>query len=216
MYIPKANEEKRVPVMHELMTAHPLAALITMNASGLIASHVPLVLEDNGSQFGMLKGHLSRANTQWKDTTLAVHALAIFAGAQHYITPSWYPAKQEHSKVVPTWNYAVVHAYGPIQWIEEPDWLMNHLAALVDTHEAAFAKPWKMTDSSADYIQSQVKGIIGFEIPIHRLEGKWKVSQNRDRSDKQGVVKGLAALNTSESQAMSDLVEEALWAIETK
>jgi transcriptional regulator len=216
MYIPKANEETRVPVMHALMTAHPLASLVTMNTSGLIASHIPLVLEGNGSEFGLLKGHLSRANTQWKDTTLAVHALAIFAGAQHYITPSWYPAKQEHGKVVPTWNYAVVHAYGPIKWIEEPDWLMNHLTALVDTHEAAFAKPWKMSDSPASYIQSQVKGIVGFELPIQRLEGKWKVSQNRDRSDKQGVIEELATLNTSESLAMSNLVEEALRATETE
>ena len=206
MYIPKANEEKRLPVLHELMTAHPLATLITLNASGLIASHIPLVFEADGSEFGMLRGHISRANTQWRDGDSSVETLAIFAGPQHYITPSWYPAKAEHGKVVPTWNYAVVHAYGPLSWIEDPVWLMAHLETLTSIHEGQFSQPWKVGDAPADFIQALAKGIIGLELPITRLEGKWKVSQNRSMEDREGVAHGLAALDSPESLAMRTLV----------
>lgn len=208
MYIPKANEEKRIPVMHQMIVAHPLATLVTMGASGLFASHIPMVLEDDGSPFGVLKGHISRANTQWRDLSPTVDALAIFAGPQHYISPNWYPEKAEHAKVVPTWNYAVVHAYGPLRVIEDDVWLMAHLKSLTGQHEAASEIPWKVTDAPADYIQSLSRGIVGLELPIQRLEGKWKVSQNRSERDRQGVADGLQKLDTAESFAMKKLVEQ--------
>jgi transcriptional regulator len=207
MYSPRANQENRIPVVHKLMEDQTFASLITMGASGLFASHIPMVLHRDGTSFGRLRGHLSRANQQWKDFSPTVEALAIFSGPQHYITPSWYPEKQQTSKVVPTWNYAVVHAYGYLKVIEDSEWLMAHLESLVTVHEAELAAPWKIEDAPADYIASQVKGIVGLEMVIERLEGKWKVSQNRSEQDRQGVAEGLAELDTAESLAMKALVE---------
>lgn len=206
MYIPNANKEDRIPVLHNFMQDQPFASLITMGSSGLFASHIPMVLEQNGPM-GQLRCHISRANTQWRDFTPDIQALVIFAGPQHYITPSWYPEKQETAKVVPTWNYVVVHAYGHLKVIEDPEWLRSHLASLTNQQEAAFPAPWKIEDAPADYIASQIKGIIGLEMTIDRLEGKWKVSQNRSEHDRIGVAKGLAELNTTESLTMKDLVE---------
>jgi transcriptional regulator len=207
MYIPKANEERRVPVMHELISAHPLGSLITMGASGLIASHIPMVLENDSSEFGVLKGHISRANPQWTDFTPSVDALAIFAGDQHYISASWYPGTQEHGKEVPTWNYAVVHAYGTLRLVEQEQWLLAHLATLTDIHEASSERPWKVSDAPVDFIKALLNGIIGLELPIRRLEGKWKVSQNRSERDRRAVVDELTRLGTPESLAMRDLVK---------
>jgi transcriptional regulator len=206
MYIPRANKEDRIPVLHKLMEEQPFASFVTVGSSGLFASHIPMVLEQNGA-LGRLKGHLSRANTQWRDYTPSVQALAIFSGPQHYITPTWYPEKQETGKVVPTWNYVVVHAYGYLKVIEDRDWLMTHLQSLVNIHEADSPVPWKVGDAPADYIASQVKGIVGLEMAIERIEGKWKVSQNRSEQDRKGVARGLAELNTTESLAMKALVE---------
>lgn len=209
MYIPRANEEKRVPVMHRLIKAHPLAALVTMGSTGLFASHIPMVLEDDGSEFGILKGHVSRANTQWKDFTPSVDALAIFAGPHHYISASWYPGKYEDGEEVPTWNYAVVHASGSLTLREDALWLMAHLVSLTDEHESRSAIPWKVSDAPEEFVQTQLKGIIGFELPIRRLEGKWKVSQNRNERDRSAVAQSLDELGTSESRAMKKLVERA-------
>jgi transcriptional regulator len=208
MYIPRANQETRIPVIHKLMDEQPFASLVTMGAAGLFASHIPMVLDRDGTEFGRLKCHLSRANRQWRDFTPESEALAIFSGPQHYITPSWYPEKQESGEVVPTWNYAVVHAYGHLRVIKDNDWLMAHLERLVTTHEAALPVPWKIEDAPEDYIASQIKGIVGLEMVIERLEGKWKVSQNRSEQDRAGVAKGLAELGTTESLAMKALVDK--------
>jgi transcriptional regulator len=207
MYIPRVNKEERIPVLHKLMEDQPFASLITVGSSGLFASHIPMVLEQNGA-LGQLRGHISRANTQWRDYTAAIEALAIFSGPQHYISPSWYPEKQETGKVVPTWNYVVVHAHGHLKVIEDGEWLMAHLQRLTSIHEAQSAIPWKISDAPADYVASQIKGIVGLEMDIARLEGKWKVSQNRSAEDRKGVVQGLSELNTTESLAMKLLVEE--------
>jgi transcriptional regulator len=206
MYIPRANKEERVSVLHKLMKDQPFASLITVGSTGLFASHIPMVLEQNGAM-GQLRGHISRANTQWRDYTPSVEALAIFSGPQHYITPNWYLEKQETGKVVPTWNYVVVHAYGCLKVIEDGEWLMTHLASLTNIHEADSPVPWKIGDAPADYIAALTKGIVGLEMTIERLEGKWKVSQNRSEQDRDGVAKGLAELNTSESLEMKALVE---------
>jgi len=207
MYIPRHNEENRVPVMRGLMVSHPLATLVTLGTSGLFASHVPMLLEDDGSQFGVLRCHISRANTQWRDYSPTVDALAIFAGHQHYITPTWYPGTKEHGKEVPTWNYVVVHAYGPLKVIHDEQWLLTNVEKLTNIHEAGSPVPWKVSDAPADFIRSQLRGIVGLEIPIRRLEGKWKVSQNRTERERNGVMEGLEKLNTPESLAMKALVD---------
>ena len=209
MYIPKANEENRVSVMQALMVSQPLATLVTLGASGLFASHIPMIFEDDGSEFGLLKGHISRGNAQWHDFVPTVDALAIFSGHQHYISPNWYPGKIEHGKEVPTWNYAVVHAYGSLKAIEDEQWLLTFLNRLTDVHEASSPVPWKVSDAPADFIQTLLHGIVGLELPIRRLEGKWKVSQNRTEEERKGVIEGLAKLDTNESRAMKALVEEA-------
>lgn len=206
MYIPKFNEETRLDVMHALIETQPLATLVTMSNSGLIATHLPMVLARSEGPHGTLRGHLSRANSQWRNLNPSIEALAIFSGAHHYISPSWYPEKAEDGKVVPTWNYAVVHAYGPLKIIEDPAWLLSHLNTLVTQHESSFPTPWKTSDAPSDYIASQIKGIVGLELPITRIEGKWKVSQNKSERTLHAVEQGLEDLNTPEALAMRDLI----------
>lgn len=206
MYIPKFNEETRVEVLHGLIGSQPLATLVTMGASGLIATHLPMVLSPGENAPDILRGHVSRANPQWRELDASVEALAIFAGTEHYITPSWYPEKFEDGKVVPTWNYAVVHVYGSVRLVEDPGWLLTHLKSLTAQHESAFARPWAVTDAPEDYIASQLRGIVGIEIPVRRMEGKWKVSQNKSEQTRESIEKGLEDLGTPASVAMRDLV----------
>ncbi len=206
MYIPRFNEESRPEVLHALIKSRPFATLITLGASGLVATHLPMVFDPSDGTHGTLRCHLSRANTQWRELNPAVEALAIFTGPEHYITPSWYPEKSEDGKVVPTWNYAVVHAYGQITLVEDPAWLLTHLKSLTTQHESSFEHPWKVTDAPEDYIASQMRGIIGIELPIRRLEGKWKVSQNKSEPTRSSIEQGLEDLNTPQSLAMRDLV----------
>jgi transcriptional regulator len=208
MYIPQHNEEKRIPVLHQLLRAEPLAALVTLTSTGLVATHLPMVLEAAPDTLGVLRGHVSRANPQWRDLNATVEALAIFSGPQHYITPTWYPGTYEHGKEVPTWNYVVVHAYGPLQIIHDEHWLRAHLEQLTAQSEDGVPSPWKLSDAPADFIRTLLNGIVGFELPIYRLEGKWKVSQNRTASEKQGVIAGLTALDTPASLIMKNLVAD--------
>ena len=206
MYIPKFNQETRLDVMHALIEAQPFATLVTMSGSGLFASHLPMVLERGEGTYGTLRGHLSRANNQWRDLSPSVEALAIFSGDHHYISPNWYPEKTEDGKVVPTWNYAVVHAYGPLRIIEDPAWLLSHLTTLTTQHEAGSPEPWQVSDAPADYIASQIKGIVGLEVTLSRIEGKWKVSQNKSERTRHAVEQSLEDLHTPEALAMRDLV----------
>jgi transcriptional regulator len=207
MYIPKANRETRIPVMHDLIAAHPFGLLVTVGASGLMASHIPIVLKQSGSEFGTLQAHIARANEQWSDLVPSIDALAIFAGPHHYISASWYPGAKEDGAVVPTWNYVVVHAHGPLRVIEDPEWLRAHLVRLADIHESGSVNPWKVSDAPPEFIREQMRGIVGLEMPIRRLEGKWKVSQNKNERDRNAVLEGLADLNTPESMAMRKLVD---------
>ncbi|NYF89514.1 FMN-binding negative transcriptional regulator [Tunturiibacter empetritectus] len=210
MYIPRANEEQRVPVLHSLMRAEPLAALVTLSSSGLVASHIPMVLEEGGSPLGVLRGHVSRANSQWRDLEASVEALAIFSGPQHYISPTWYPGKVEHGREVPTWNYVVVHAYGSLKVMDDKSWMRAHLERLTNENEAETAMPWKVSDAPEEFIETMMKGIVGLELPIGRLEGKWKVSQNRTVRDREGVLEGLSKESTPGSLMMKRLVEDAM------
>jgi transcriptional regulator len=207
MYIPKFNAETRVEVLDALMRKHPLAALVTMGSGGLFATHLPVVLHRESETRAVLRGHLARANQQWQEFDAGVQALAIFTGPEHYITPGWYPEKKVSGKVVPTWNYAVVHAYGTLRVVEDAAWLLEHLNTLVDEHEASFERPWSVADAPADYVAAIAKGIVGLEMVIERLEGKWKVSQNQNEETRATVADGLAALDTESSVAMQSLVK---------
>lgn len=207
MYIPKHNEETRAEVLDHLIRSRPLASLVTLGADGLFATHLPLVLHRQDEQHAVLRGHLARANRQWKEFSRETGALAIFSGPQHYITPGWYPEKAETGKVVPTWNYAVVHAYGRLEIIEDPAWLLAHLNTLTETHEASRPEPWSVADAPADFIATIARGIVGLEMKIDRLEGKWKVSQNQTVQTRASVADGLEALDTEDGLAMSELVK---------
>src|SRR5437870_9970841 len=178
MYLPTHFEETRVQVLHALIGAHPLGALVAMTGAGLDANHIPFEIDPEPAPFGTLRGHVARANSIWRDSSPDVSALAIFHGPDAYISPSWYPAKQETGKVVPTWNYAVVHAHGPLRIIDDKAWLRDFVTKLTNRHEADRRDPWHVTDAPADYIDTMLEAIIGLEIPITRLVGKWKMSQN--------------------------------------
>jgi transcriptional regulator len=209
MYNPAHFRETRVPVLHELIRHHPLAALVTLGPDGLVANHIPMEIDPEPAPFGTLRGHVARANPVWQNTPADVDALAIFAGPQRYITPSWYATKQESGRVVPTWNYAVVHAHGPLRPVDDADWLRAFVTRLTARHEAGRAVPWHVTDAPPDFIERQLGAIVGVEIPLRRLEGKWKVSQNRAAPDRVGVVAGLREGGDPAARAMADLVADA-------
>jgi transcriptional regulator len=206
MYIPRHNEETSLDVIDRLIRSHPLATLVTIGTSGLFATHLPMVLHREDEKHAILRGHLSRANRQWREFSPEIEALAIFSGPEHYITPNWYPEKAATGKVVPTWNYAVVHAYGSLRVIEDPAWLLTHLNTLTDTNEASSSTPWKVSDTPSGYVEGIAKGIVGIELPVTRLEAKWKVSQNQTAETRTSVARGLEALDTESSLAMRSLV----------
>lgn len=208
MYVPQQFEETRPEALHELIRSHPFGALVIAAGGELSANHVPFLIDADDGRLGTLRAHVSRANPIWKQLGGAVEALVIFQGPQTYITPSWYPSKHADGKVVPTWNYAVVHAYGRPRAIEDPQWLLEHVTRLTRTHEAGRAPPWEVSDAPGDYIDRMIAGIVGVEIPISRLLGKWKVSQNRPIADRLGVVAGLESRATGELRAMAALVRE--------
>lgn len=208
MYTPSFNREEDLPTLRAFVREHSLCALVTKGSSGLMASHLPMVLHEGTEGFGVLRGHLARANSQWREFGAEDEVLGIFTGEQHYVSPAWYPAKQEHGKVVPTWNYVAVHVYGTVRVVEDAEWLLEHLNALTDKHEGAMPAPWKVSDAPEDFIRKQLAGIVGVELTVMRVEGKWKVSQNRNDEDAKGVVEGLASLGTPDADAMSELVGE--------
>lgn len=210
MYQPAAFRETRVEVMHALMRAHPFAALVTAGHDGMPeADHLPLLIDPQPAPFGTLRGHVARANPLWRNHA-GRETLVVFQGPQAYVTPSWYPSKRESGKVVPTWNYAVVHARGPLMVHDDPEWLRGLVTRLTERHESPLARPWGVGDAPAEYIGQMLKAIVGIEIPIARLEGKWKVSQNRSVADRAGVVAGLEARGDASSREMAGLVAEGL------
>lgn len=206
MYIPKHFAEPRVDVLHQLIRARPLSTLVTLSSNGLDANHVPLHLSGQPGPFGTLRGHVARANPIWKDIAEDVEALAIFHGPDAYVTPSWYPTKAETGKAVPTWNYAVAHAYGTLRVIDDASWLRAHLGALTAHNEAAFAEPWHVDDAPADFTEKLIGAIVGIEIVITRLAGKWKTSQNQPTENQAGVVRGLCARGDADAAAMAALI----------
>jgi transcriptional regulator len=207
VYIPKHFEELRVEVMHDLICASPLATLVTHCSNGLNANHIPFNLVKSPEPYGMLQGHIARANPLFREITDGVDTLAIFHGPDSYITPSWYPTKKETEKVVPTWNYAVVHVYGVLRTVGDASWLRAQLAALTDHNEAAFSDPWSVSDAPNEHVENLMAAIVGVEILITKMLGKWKVSQNQPAQNQAGVISGLKVKNDPSSKVMVELVE---------
>jgi transcriptional regulator len=193
MYQPPHFREDRIEVQHDLIRSHPLGLLITAGPSGLMANPIPFILDAAASERGTLRAHLARANPQWQDLAAVEECLVVFQGPQAYVTPSWYATKQETGKVVPTWNYATVHAWGRPQLMDDPIWLREQIDGLTAQKEGARALPWQVADAPEAFVAAQLKGIVGIEVPIARIEGKWKVSQNRPEADRAGVFHGLRA-----------------------
>jgi transcriptional regulator len=196
MYVPAHFREDRAEILHDAIRRIGLATLVTQGADGVEANHLPMLLED-----GVLRGHFARANPVWKNLKPEAEALAIFLGAHAYVSPNWYPSKVETGKAVPTWNYITVHARGRLTLREDPAWLRTHVSALSHVHEAGRARPWSVTDAPGDYIESMLRAIVGFELSVTRLEGKWKLSQNRGAADQEGVRDALARNGDAEPAA---------------
>lgn len=191
MYVPPAFREDRPELLHAAIRAHPLATLVTHGPSGLTANLVPFILTAGDDGRGLLRTHLAKANPQLADLRAGDEALVIFQGPQAYVTPAWYPSKQAHGKVVPTWNYIVVQARGRPQVIDDTDWLRSQIDALTTLQEAGQPNPWSVADAPPDFVAAQLKGIAGIEIPVDRIEGKWKASQNQPAANRAGVLAGL-------------------------
>src|SRR5215470_6268836 len=205
MYQPEHYRVEDIAQMHALMRVKPLAAFISCGSSGLYATHLPTVLKGEGA-YGVIECHLARANPHWKGLAAATEALMIFQGPEGYITPNWYPSKALHGKVVPTWNYAVVHAYGRPEVMKDKDWLHRRVTELTAQQERSEAKPWMLSDAPASYIDVMLRGIVGFRFAVTRLEGKWKMSQNRDAKDRDGVAKGLGQRGDGDDLEMVEIV----------
>jgi transcriptional regulator len=205
MYVPPAFREDNPAILHELMRAARLCNFITATSDGPIATPLPLFLAEAEGEQGVLYGHLARANLQW-NTPVIGEALAIFMGPDAYITPSWYASKAEHGKVVPTWNYAAVHAYGPVEFFDDERRLLDVVMRVTDIHEKSRSKPWGVGDAPESFIKAQLRGIVGIRMPITRLEGKRKMSQNRNAADRDGVASGLARSERAMDQVVAGLI----------
>jgi transcriptional regulator len=191
VYIPAHFNEDRTAVLHDLIRAGGLATIVSMTADGMIASHAPLMLDPDPGPYGTLIGHLAKANPHARATNPGVQTLVIFHGPDGYITPSYYAAKKEHGKVVPTWNYTAIHAYGTLEVFDDPVRLLAVVTRLTNQYETPRAAPWAVSDAPEDFVQAHLRGIVGIALPIARLEGKVKMSQNRPAADQTGVIEGL-------------------------
>jgi len=206
MYQPPHHREDRLEIQHALIRAHPLGLLVSHGPDGLAANQVPFLLDAAASPLGTLAGHLARANDQWRHLDGA-EVLIVFQGPAAYVTPAWYETKRETGKVVPTWNYTTVQARGLVRVIEDQDWLAAQVARLTGEQEAGRAEPWAVGDAPPAYVAAMLRGIVGIEIVVAAIEGKWKVSQNRSAADRRGVADGLAASSDPGAVAMAGLVE---------
>jgi transcriptional regulator len=208
MYLPQQFEETRLEVLHRLIRSYPLGTFVIEGDGELVANHMPFLIDPRPEPYGTLRAHVARANPVWKQLGKPLGALVVFQGPGTYVTPSWYPSKHADGRAVPTWNYAVVHAYGQPRAVEDPDWLLEHVTQLTTEHEAAEALPWKVSDAPRDFRDQMIGRIVGIEMPVAKVLGKWKVSQNRPPADRLGVVAGLESRGTEQSRAMAELVGE--------
>ena len=208
MYVPPHFLEDDKAALHRAIGETRLATLVTLGSEGMEASHMPILLDAGEGPYGAIRGHLARANPQWRRASAETPALAMFLGPDAYVSPNWYATKRETGRVVPTWNYLAIHAYGRVEFFEDAERLRAIVTSLTQRHEGRREKPWAVSDAPEDYIQAQLRGIIGFRLPIDRLEGKWKLSQNRPEADRRGVIEGLegegGALESTIAQRMKD------------
>jgi transcriptional regulator len=208
MYTPRAFALDDLPEIQQLIQHTRLAQLVSVGEHGLQASHLPLLLNPDEGANGTLYGHMAKANPQWRDLQNGAEALVIFAGADAYVSPAFYPAKAEHGKVVPTWNYLAVHAYGKAEVFTDAERLLAVVSALTDRHEGGRQQPWAVSDAPADYIDGMLKAIVGFALPIERVIGKRKLSQNRSQADINGVRNGLAASEDVRDQTLARFIPQ--------
>lgn len=209
LYIPPHFRETDKDLLQDAITRIGFSTLTTVGADGPIISHLPVILDKTIGEFGQLRCHVARANPQWRDSDFSKAALAVFIGPDTYISPSWYPSKQENGKAVPTWNYVSICARGRVEVFQDRDELAAHVAELSNLHEAAFPEPWHVSDAPADYIERQLKGIVGFRLTIDTLEGKMKLSQNRSEADRSAVAAALTASPEIDAQAIARLMKAA-------
>jgi transcriptional regulator len=210
MYIPPSFREERLPVLHGFIAANGFAPAVTHGTEGLEATHLPWLLDPAAGPFGTLRGHLARANRHWRRIDGGAEALVIFGGPHAYISPSWYPAKAEHGRVVPTWNYIVVHVRGRAQIVDDRVWLRRLVGDLTARHEAGRPASWAVSDAPADYVEEMLSAIVGIEVAIDAIEGKWKLGQNRSLGDRRGMADALAAEDGPGAQAVADAIRDGL------
>ena len=210
MYLPKHFEERDPKRLRRFIQRYPLGSLVTATESGLDANHIPFLFTDTGSAAGTLHGHIARANPLWREAVGVATALVIVRGPDSFISPSWDPSKRENARAVPTWNYAVVLVHGVLRVVDDPAWVRSHVEALTREHEGRRDPPWAVTDAPADYVEKMVAAVVGIEISITQLVGKWKVSQNRSISDRVGVVETLEREAVPSGTAIADLMRETL------
>jgi transcriptional regulator len=207
MYLPAHFAESRTEVLHRLIGDYGLGTLVTLSAGALEANHIPFEIDPEPAPYGTLRAHVARSNPVWREFAKEVYALVVFQGAQAYISPNWYPSKQESGQVVPTYNYMVVHASGPLKIVDDATWLRALVGRLTDRYEASQAAPWKIDDAPDAYIEKMLGAIVGIEIPINKLVGKWKTSQNRPTADRAGVVAGLRQQGGENAEVMAAVAQ---------
>jgi transcriptional regulator len=209
MYLPQNFRVDDIPELHEAIRRIAFGTLVTQGSAGMEASHVPMLIDPEPGPYGTLHGHIARANPQWQQAADGAQALAIFVGPQTYISPSWYATKRATGKVVPTWNYVAIHAYGRPRFYDDAERLRNLVTRLTEKHEAPRPDPWAVSDAPTTFIDGMVRAIVGFELPIQRIEGKWKMSQNRPAEDRAGVVKGLEHEGAEREAAVAETIRTA-------
>lgn len=209
MYIPQHFEETRPDVLHQLMRRYPLATIVTRTEAELNATHIPLLLQTTPGSLGILQGHVARANPMLGELSQAQETLIIFQGPDAYVSPRWYEDKALTGKVVPTWNYLAVHAYGTVSIHDEPEWLRGHLENLTAENEKNFETPWQVGDAPDEYITRMLRGIVGIQFSLSRIVGKWKLSQNKTQLDQRTIVEGLEAQSRPETEALAKVMEGA-------
>jgi transcriptional regulator len=209
MYTPEHFDESRPEVLHALMREHPFGLLVTQSSSGLAANGIPFLFDAQRGPLGTLRAHVARANPVWREARTDVESLVVFQGPQAYVSPSWYATKARTGMVVPTWNYMMVQARGRLQVRDDPQWLLQLVSELTERHESGRDAPWKVADAPETYIQGLLKAIVGLEIELASLDGKWKVSQNRPAADREGVVSGLVQQGTDMALAMAAQVKQS-------
>ncbi|KOO04475.1 FMN-binding negative transcriptional regulator [Vibrio nereis] len=207
MYIPRKFRQENIEQLVALMQQYPFATLVTHSNEGIDATHLPVMFKQVGERF-VLKAHIAKANSLWKEVLSGSEVLVIFNGPNCYISPNHYPTKAEHGKAVPTWNYAVAHVKGTISFIHDPDWIHTAIEELTAEHESQSMKPWSMSDAPDEFIQKLLLAVVGVEIEISSITGQWKLSQNQPDVNKQGVIEGLSSLGDPASQSVASMVRE--------